>query len=258
MTKQRFLVFTVIALAAVPGLYAQRGGRGGGGAAPVVVAPPARSYGISPAGFGNSLFPGGVPGHATALGATVRGVAPGYGGVAPGRPGFPSRGGGAGRPGQRTIILPYAVPVYGGVGYGYGYGYDQFYSTPTAMPVEPVPAQPPVVIINQAYQPDTINPQVREYTNLPPAPQQEPSSLKVYQNTPKPVDDKPTIFLIAMKDGNIMPALSYWVEDDTLNYITRDSDHNRVSLDRVDRSFSMRLNEERGLEFRIPERRPIQ
>ncbi|BDC51566.1 hypothetical protein F183_A38810 [Bryobacterales bacterium F-183] len=204
------------------------------------------------------MFPGGVPGHATALGATVRGVPPNYGGVAPGRPGFGYGNYRGGRQPQRTIILPYAVPVFGG---GFGYGYDPFYaSTPVTMPVEPVAQQPPVVIINQAYQPDTINPQVREYTNLP-APsqqqQQQESSLKVYQNLPKQ-DDKPTIFLIAMKDGNIMPALSYWVEDDTLNYITRDSDHNRVSLDRVDRSFSMRLNEERGLEFRIPERRPIQ
>lgn len=225
-----------------------------------MVAPPARSYGISAAGFGNSLFPGGVPGHATALGATVRGVVPGYGGIAPGRPGLGYPGYRGNRLGQqRTIIVPYAVPVYGGVGYGYGYGYDQFYATPTAMPVEPVPAQPPVVIINQAYQPDTIHPQVREYTNLPaPQPPPQESTLKVYQNAPRPQDDKPTIFLIAMKDGNIMPALSYWVEDETLNYITRDSDHNRVSLDRVDRAFSMRLNEERGLEFRIPERRPIQ
>ena len=33
-------------------------------------------------------------------------------------------------------------------------------------------------------------------------------------------DDQPTIFLIAMQDHTIRPVIAYWVQGDTLNYIT--------------------------------------
>ena len=204
-----------------------------------------RSYGYSAAGFGSVMFPGGAPGHAPAvgnitdtsfggrLGANVRGVAPGGGRQAGGRQ--------QGRP----ILVPY--PVFAGPGY-YGYQEPQPVYVQTPMPVQQ--QQPPVVIINQNYKPDTINPQLRDYSNadLP-----EPT-LRVYENKPKRTieDEKPTIYLIAMKEGSIMPALAFWVEGDTLNYITRESSHNRISLDRIDRDFSIKLNQERGLEFRIP------
>jgi hypothetical protein len=204
-------------------------------------------------GFGNTSF-------GSALGATVRGVPPP--GPVPGRPGYGRRGYGGGR----TVIVPYpvlAAPAY--YPYGDGYGYDQ------PVMVQPDAAympqqQPPVVIINQNYKPDTVTPVVREYNNLPQPggdpgaqaqqPQQQEPTLKVYENRSVPraatEDDKPTIFLIAMKEGNIMPALAFWVEGDTLHYITRESSHNKISLDRIDREFSVRLNKERGLEFRIP------
>lgn len=202
-----------------------------------------RAYGYSAAGFGNVMFPGGAPGNITdtsfgsRLGATVRG------GVPPLQQG-PGRGGrGQGRP----ILVPY--PIIAGPAY-YPYGYGDPQPVYVQAPQAPQQQQPPVVIINQNYKPDTVNPQFRDYTNaeLP-----EPT-LKVYENKPKRVieDDKPTIYLIAMKEGSIMPALAFWVEGDTLNYITRESSHNRISLDRVDREFSTKLNQERGLEFRIP------
>ena len=123
-----------------------------------------RAYGYSTSGFGSTLFPGGAPGHpvitgnitnpgfAGALGANVRGVPPG-GGVA-GRQG-------GGRAPVRSVIVPY--PVYA---YPYGYGYDQ---QQQVVVQQPQPQQPPVVIINQNYRPDTVNPQVRDYSdaNLP-------------------------------------------------------------------------------------------
>lgn len=252
-------------------LFGQRG-RGGGGFGGGVFGGGGggwRNSGASGAGFGNILFPGGAPGHpsiaplptgfgntsfGSALGATVRGVPPP--GPMVGRPGYGRGGYGGGR----TVIVPYpvlAAPAY----YPYGYGYDQ----PVVMQpdVQYMPQQqPPVVIINQNYKPDTIAPVVREYNNLPqpggepPPQQQQDSTLKVYENRTGPraaiEEDKPTIFLIAMKEGNIMPALAFWVEGDTLHYITRESSHNKISLDRVDREFSVRLNKERGLDFRIP------
>jgi len=199
------------------------------------------SYGYSAAGFGSVMFPGGAPavGNITdtsfggRLGANVRGAAP----VAPMR--------GGGRQQGRPILVPY--PIIAGPAY---YGYQEPQQPMYVQAPVPQLQQPPVVIINQNYKPDTVNPQLRDYTNadLP-----EPT-LKIYENKPKRVieDDKPTIYLIAMKEGSIMPALAFWVEGDTLNYITRESSHNRISLDRIDRDFSAKLNQERGLEFRIP------
>jgi hypothetical protein len=206
-----------------------------------------RAYSTSPSGFGSILYPGGLPqtGNVTdtsfgsRLGATVRGV--------PMQPGPGHYGGRPPHQQGRPILVPF--PVIAGPAYYPPYGYSEpqpvYVQAPTAQQ-----QQPPVVIINQNYKPDTVNPQLRDYSNadLP-----EPT-LKVYENKPKRVieDDKPTIYLIAMKEGSIMPALAYWVEGDTLNYITRESSHNRISLDRVDREFSAKLNQERGLEFRIP------
>jgi hypothetical protein len=127
------------------------------------------------------------------------------------------------------------------------------------MPSDPQQQQAPVVIINQHFKPDTVNPVVREYTSLP-SPSgvaQDPNAtVKVYESRTGPqqqASEEPTIFLIAMKEGSIMPALAFWVEGDTLHYITRESSHNRISLDRIDRDFSVKLNKERGLEFRLPQ-----
>ena len=206
-----------------------------------------RSYSNSPGGYGSIMFPGGAPGHATipgnitntsfagALGANIRGV-PFQGAPQGGR--------------SRAVYVPYFVnagPAY------YPYGYAE--QPQQQMPQQVLQQQPPVVIINQNYKPDTVNPQLRDYSeaDLPQA-QPQRQTLKVYENKPRRAaeEDKPTIYLIAMKGGAVMPALAFWVEGDTLNYITRESSHNRISLDRVDKEFSAKLNQERGLEFRIP------
>jgi len=60
------------------------------------------------------------------------------------------------------------------------------------------------------------------------------------------------MFLIAMKDHTIFPAIAYWVEGDTLNYITVQGAKNSVSLDLVDRDFSKQINKERKVEFGLP------
>jgi VWFA-related protein len=63
----------------------------------------------------------------------------------------------------------------------------------------------------------------------------------------------PPIYLIALKDKTIDAATSYWVEGLVLNYITLQGAHVIVRLDLVDGSFSIELNHQRGLEFRIPD-----
>jgi hypothetical protein len=69
---------------------------------------------------------------------------------------------------------------------------------------------------------------------------------------PVPVNDPPS-FYIAMNDGWVYIARAYWVENDTLHYITDHGRHNQVSLGLVNREVSMRLNAKRADEFHLPE-----
>ena len=151
----------------------------------------------------------------------------------------PSQGHGGGRSYQgappshrsapRTFAVPYPVIVGGFFGAPF-YGYDS-YGTSYAEP----PA-PPLVNYDQGYSSD---PQVRTYDDLPaPGPMYRP-------------DPRPTIYLIALQDGSVLQALGFWLQGDTLCYIARDSNPNQISLDRVDREASARVNLERGLEFKL-------
>lgn len=134
----------------------------------------------------------------------------------------------------------------GGYNGGYGAGYA---NDPSA---NGAPGQAPVVIINQNFRPDTANPVLKDYSNttLPP-PGASPQGMMREPPEMQP-DDQPTIYLIAMKDHTIFPAVAYWVDGDTLNYITTEGSPNRASLALVDRDFSKQLNDERHVEFKLP------
>ena len=109
-----------------------------------------------------------------------------------------------------------------------------------------------MVIINQYFKPDTANPVVRDYSNVP---LPEPGSVQTPRREQRPaVDtgDQQVMFLIALKDHTIFPAIAYWVEGDTLNYITVQGAKNSVSLDLVDRDFSKQINQDRKVEFGLP------
>jgi hypothetical protein len=170
------------------------------------------------------------------------------------------------------VIVPY--PVYYGGYYGGAYGYD-----PSAGGYAPgyAPAYGsaytddgsqangpgmPSVVINQNFVPQQGNPQVREYTGDP---AQDQSGLKLYQAPPShPYADaqraaansgQPTIYLIAFRDHTIVQALGYWMQGSTLHYVSAEQTLNQVSIDLVDRDLSQRLNDERGLDFRLPQPR---
>jgi hypothetical protein len=66
-----------------------------------------------------------------------------------------------------------------------------------------------------------------------------------------PADDRPTIFLIALKDSSVNSAIGYWIESGTLHYVTPQGSVNRVSLGMVDRELSEQLNNERKVEFTL-------
>jgi hypothetical protein len=133
----------------------------------------------------------------------------------------------------RTVVVPY--PVFIGGGYyaplaGSDYGYS--------------PA--PVAVVNPDFQPEQVNPTIVDYSNTPlpePAADTDENGLK---------DDQPTIFLIALTDHTVVAAIAYWVDGDTLNWVSRDAKPNHMSLSLVDRAFSKQLNDERHVEFKLP------
>jgi hypothetical protein len=223
-------------------------------------------------GYGNVLFPG--TGHAP--------VTP-PGGI--NGPNF-RYGGGVGRPvfanpfqqnhpqHGRTVIVPYPVFYGGGYGYGSGYGSDPnaAYAPGYADQAPPVinSGEAPSVVINQNFIPQQVSPQVREYNPNDPATDPQ-AGMRLYQNSSHPYadgagntvtrqqanslgnpGDQPTIYLIAFKDHSIVQALGYWMEGATLHYVSVEQTLNQVSISLIDRDLSQRLNDERGLEFKLP------
>ena len=241
ITRLATSLTTAAALAFVPAAFAQHN--------------PTGSY-------GNILHPG-VPSPGALrppapVGPTTGGARIGGGGrIGNGGIGNGQLGGGRRTFGGGVVYVPY--PIYGG--YGLGYASDGFYATdyPSAGGYNPGPgyadtasaSAPPTVIINQNFQTDSVRPQFRDYSNVPLPP---PGVVATPPATAPGAlaDDQPTIFLIAMQDRTIHPVIAYWVQGDTLNYITVEGAPNHVSLALVDRDFSKQLNAERNVPFALP------
>jgi len=146
-----------------------------------------------------------------------------------------------------AVVVPYPVYYVGGY-----YGYDP--SVPLASQSAPAydadpyassASQSPVVVLNQNFRPDASAP----YYDTPPPPD---SAIHSYDAAPAPREPEPTIYLIAMTDHSIVAAIGYWVDGDTLDYITQEGNQNRVSMALVDRDFSKQLNDERHVDFKLP------
>ncbi len=192
-------------------------------------------------GFGNVVFPGGVPiprnpfsitnpSFAQSLGGIVSGLNP-YTGAARGR----SLGRGA-----ATVVVPYIYPVPVG---GYYYPDDPVQQpAPNVTVINQAPPTPQVVINQTFAQPDSGS----------------DSTVRVYQApSPRPAasaatNTEPPIYLIAFKDGTVGTAVAYWLDSDTLEYVTMQGSTNRASLSLVDTALSRRLNRERNVPFQLP------
>jgi hypothetical protein len=220
-------------------------------------------------GFGSVLYPG--TGHApTATPPVGQFVAASHAGGGYSR-GFANPGHANHPQHSSTAIVPY--PVYYGGYYGGGYGYG---GDPSAAGYAPgygpgyvddgsQASGPgiPSVVINQNFVPPQANPQVREYTGAPQQQTQpDQSGMKLYQAPPshpyadaQRASDQPTIYLIAFRDHTIVQALGYWMQGSTLHYVSAEQTLNQVSIDLVDRDLSQRLNDERGLDFHLPQPR---
>jgi len=217
-------------------------------------------------GFGSILYPG--TGHAPTATPPVGTFGNGYGRGVLSAPAF------ANHPQhRRTAIVPY--PVYYG-GYGYGYGYDPSLGNAPAYGDQAPMVNAngaPSVVINQNFVPPQGNPQVRDYPPSDTTQDQQQSGMRLYQTPPThpyadapqnasaaPArrtanDDQPTLYLIAFKDHSIVQALGFWMEGSTLHYVSAEHSLNQVSSDLIDRDLSQRLNDERGVEFRLPQPR---
>jgi hypothetical protein len=66
---------------------------------------------------------------------------------------------------------------------------------------------------------------------------------------PAEPESRPALYLIAFKDAVIRAAVAYWIDRQTLHYVTRDREHRQAPLESVDRSFTQQLNRERGMTF---------
>ncbi len=131
----------------------------------------------------------------------------------------------------RPVAVPYPVFIGGG-----------YYASPADYGYAPAP----IAVVNQDFRPDSVNPSIIDYSNVPlpePANDTDENGLK---------DDQPTVFLIALTDQTVVAAIAYWADGDTLNWVSRDAKVNKMSLSLVDRAFSKQLNDERHVEFKLP------
>ena len=221
-------------------------------------------HNMNPIGNNGSVLHPGIP-LSGPPGVSRPGAFRSGGGVRPanGRPGGHRSFGGGG-----AVFVPY--PIYGG-GYDgfYEGGYSGVFNPPpgTYDPIfggynpgvgNPAMAGPqqssPTVVINQNFQTDSVRPQFRDYSNVPlpePGAVATPPAAASPQEPPL-ADDQPTIFLIAMQDHTIIPVIAYWVQGDTLHYISLKSEPHQMSVALVDRDFSKQLNRERNVPFALP------
>jgi hypothetical protein len=213
-------------------------------------------------GFGNVLYPG--TGHAPQTPPAA--FANGFGRGVLSAPAFASH-----PQHRRTLVVPY--PVYYG-GFSYGYDPSQAYQPGYGEQAPMVNANTaPSVVINQNFLPPQAAPQVRDYAPSDTTQDQQQSGMRLYQTPPThpyadpaqgtaaaPArravsDDQPTLYLIAFKDHSIVQALGYWMEGATLHYVSAEHSLNQASMNLIDRDLSQRLNDERGVEFKLPQAR---
>jgi len=80
-----------------------------------------------------------------------------------------------------------------------------------------------------------------------------PGAAPAYpQAAPDNAHSEADYYLLAFKDQSIYSAVAYWVDGDTLHYITTGNVHNQVSVSLVDRETTQQLNRSRGVEIKLP------
>lgn len=186
--------------------------------------------------------------------------------------------GGHARPNYGTGSYAYPVFVggyFGGYGDSYAdsgyYGQDAYGQDVGPGPAAAPPQQPGVTVVYPPQQTtvivrgsqDTVQPGMTIVQGGPPAPPQGYGPPPPGYGPPPPPRNAPAAddssntpesphYLIAFKDHTIYSAVAYWVDGDTLHYFTTPTTHNQVSLSLVDRDLTNRLNQESGVEVKLP------
>ncbi len=138
--------------------------------------------------------------------------------------------------GGGAVYIPY--PIYGG--YGMGYGFDGFYASDYPgtgatirvrdMTGRTLPTRRPAGPAHRHHQPEfpdrqrsSAVPRLLERAVARAGRGGGSASGRSARATPGALaDDQPTIFLIAMQDHTIRPVIAYWVQGDTLHYVSRE------------------------------------
>lgn len=237
----RMLLATALALVLAGSGMAQHGGGGGHGG------------GIGGHGGGiGGIGHGGIGiGHAGGIGiGHSGGIGIGHGGI--GSIGHGYIGSGFGSHGIGLYYGSHVYPWYG-LGYSYwpgyygpywGYPYSGAYAS-YDYSYQPSPNVTVIYPPSQAASTpvDRARPVTREYDEYG---QEVRSAAGDNRSASSP------IYLIAFKDNSIRAASAYWVDGETLHYITLQREERRVALATVDREFSSQLNRERRVSFQLP------
>jgi hypothetical protein len=147
-------------------------------------------------------------------------------------------------PGYVTPI--YYVPNYYGSGY---YDNPQSGYQQAPPPDAPAPATQPI-IINQYFGSRGPGERAEErYGEDYRQPAPPPDDVA---NPGDPIGPPQNYYLIAYRDHTVYSALAYWVEGDTLHYVTTQNTHNQASLALIDLDRTTKLNADRSIPFSIP------
>jgi len=110
-----------------------------------------------------------------------------------------------------------------------------------------------VALVNPGFQADTANPRIVDYSMAALPEPVAPDDANTNLDEAPLRDDQPTVYLIALTDRTVLACIAYWVDGDTLNWVSRDAKQNSLSLLLVDRTFSQQLNDERHVPFKLPQ-----
>lgn len=160
-------------------------------------------------------------------------------------------------------------PLVPRTGYGYGGYVGPVYYTPNAADLESIYSEATSHLGGGAYHPAYPPPPIQPLTHAAgsgiqfgsaPQPPQTVIVNNYYGKDSAPptagVSTPPEMpsdyYLIAYKNRNVIAALAYWLDGDTLHYVTAEKAHNQASLALIDLEMTKRLNADHEVPFTVP------